>query len=151
MFAFRQSSSLIGLPSGFFLEDKQTPSALALNRLLSSCREPTFAPERLTKALEKSFFCLSIFDESDGVLVGFVRATSDHGLNANLWNLVAKPGAHQHQFLSVLVHRALGRLRRELPGCSVSVSAPVITVKALQAQGFLLDPNGIRAMGLRLT
>ncbi len=121
-----------------------------LNKLLSHCNEKTHPPKRLSLALEKSIFHLSIFEEATGKLVGFVRATSDNGLNANLWNLVAKPGIYQGQLLSVLVNRALGMIRKDIPGCSISVSAPVMTINVLQEQGFLLDPGGIRAMGLRL-
>ena len=82
--------------------------------------------------------------------MGFVRATSDNGLNANLWNLVAEPGNYQSIFLAVLVNRVMAILRRDLPGCSISVSSPRIAIDALKANGFLLDPNGIRAMGIRL-
>ena len=82
--------------------------------------------------------------------MGFVRATSDKGLNANLWNLVATPGEYQDLLLLFLVHHSLRILRREMPGCSISVSAPSVAITALLNQGFLLDPNGIRAMGLRL-
>ena len=50
----------------------------------------------------------------------------------------------------MLVHRALHILRRDLPGCSLSVSAPEMAIKSLKEQGFVIDPSGIRAMGLRL-
>ena len=40
-------------------------------------------------------------------------------------------------------------LRRDLPGCSLSVSAPASAIEALRTNGFVIDPNGIRAMGLR--
>jgi len=86
-------------------------------------------------------------------LVGFVRATSDQALNANLWDLAVapeEPVGIQGQVLQVLVVAALGRLRRELPGCSISVAAPQGALAALKQQGFVVDPGGIRAMGLRL-
>jgi hypothetical protein len=89
-------------------------------------------------------------EESTGELVGFVRATSDMALNANLWNLSARPGPDQGRLLTVLMHRALHILRRDLPGCSLSVSAPAMSLEALKGQGFVIDPSGIRAMGLRL-
>ena len=84
------------------------------------------------------------------MLSGFVRATTDKGLNANLWNLAVEPVDQQEQLFSFLVHRVLVILRREAPGCSISVSAPVMSIKALQQNGFLLDPGGIRSMGFRL-
>ena len=132
------------------MKTEKAPSADALNRLLSRCNERTHPPKRLTMALENSFCYLSILEEVSGNLSGFVRATSDNGLNANLWNLVAEPGNKQSQLLAVLVHRALVILRRDLPGCSISVSAPVMSIEALKENGFLIDPSGIRAMDFRL-
>ncbi len=132
------------------LRRDQLPTPQALNRLLSKCRESTHPPQKLAIAFKRSLCNLSIFEEESGKLVGFVRATSDHGLNANLWNLVAQPGDLQEQFLAVLVHHALTIIRREMPGCSVSVSAASVSLKALEHKGFLIDPGGIRAMGLRL-
>jgi hypothetical protein len=84
-------------------------------------------------------------------LVGFVRATSDQALNANLWDLMADPeDPARDEVLLALLQAALGRLRRELAGCSVSLSAPPEALAALEHCGFLVDPGGIRAMGLRL-
>ena len=148
MFSFRQQSP--SLPPGFVLDIDNAPSPDALNRLLAKCNEETYPSGRLALALQRSCFHLSICEEVSGKLVGFVRATSDKGLNANLWNLVAEPSLQQGQLLSVLVHRSLGILRRQMPGCSVSVSAPVMALEALRRSGFLIDPNGIRAMGIKL-
>ena len=116
-----------------------------------SCGESTHPEERWELALQRSLWQISILDESNGELIGFVRATSDLALNANLWNLAAKPGPNQAILFAVLVHRALQILRRDLPGCSLSISAPADALQALKEQGFLIDPNGIRAMGLRLS
>ncbi len=148
MFPFRQQSPR--LPSGFVLDLENAPSPYALNRLLARCNEETHPPEKLALAMKKSAFHLSIWEESTGKLSGFVRATSDKGLNANLWNLVAEPSLNQGQLLAFLVFSSLGILKREMPGCSVSVSAPVMALEALKSNGFLVDPNGIRAMGFRL-
>ena len=52
--------------------------------------------------------------------------------------------------LHVLVQAGLQRLRRELGGCSISVSAPPEALEALRRAGFVVDPGGIRAMGLEL-
>ena len=97
-----------------------------------------------------SAFYISILEESSGKLVAFVRGTSDKGLNANLWNFVAEPSPEQKQLLAVLAHRSLEILKRRMPGCSISVSAPVMAIEALKENGFLIDPGGIRAMGFRL-
>jgi hypothetical protein len=83
--------------------------------------------------------------------VGFLRTTSDQALNANLWDLLTDPSdPARDAVLTALVRTALGRLRRELGGCSISVSAPPEAIAALSSAGFLLDPGGIRAMGLAL-
>ncbi len=132
------------------METRKPPSPDAVNKLLSKCNQETHPPRRLALALQKSEFQLSILEVKTRRLAGFVRVTSDKGLNANLWDLVAEPTQDQAQLFTVLVHRALVILKRELPGCSVSVAAPATAIDALKAHGFLLDPGGIRAMGLRL-
>ena len=151
MLPFFQQSSTPQLPTGYRLETGAPPPAAAINKLLASCQESTHAEALWPQALARSLWHLSILEESSGELVGFVRATSDLALNANLWNLAAKPGPNQGALFAVLVHRALQILRRDLPGCSLSISAPADALDALKQQGFLIDPNGIRAMGLSLS
>lgn len=150
MLPFRQQPPAPPLPARYQLRTDLNPAAEAINRLLASCGEATPPLERWSDALARSYGHLCILDSADAELVGFVRITSDQALNANLWNLSAKPGPDQAQLLAVLVHRALSCLRKELPGCSISVAAPRSALDALTSQGFLLDPGGIRAMGLRL-
>ena len=150
MLPFLQQSVPPKLPNGYRLETSTAPTPAALNKLLASCQETTHSDGDWQRALENSLWQLSVLEESSGELVGFVRATSDLALNANLWNLCARPGPDQEQLLSVLVHRSLNMLRRDLPGCSLSVSAPTMAVAALETHGFVIDPSGIRAMGLPL-
>ena len=150
MLPFLQQTKIPQLPEGCRLETEKLPSPVALNALLASCGESTHPEELWLRAFERSLWQISLIDTSTAELIGFVRATSDLALNANLWNLAARPGPNQGQLLAVLVHRALNILRRDLPGCSLSVSAPEIAVSKLKEQGFVIDPNGIRAMGLRL-
>lgn len=149
MLPFLQQPAVPKLPSGYRLDTTTTPSPAAINRLLESCQETTHDEQRWPLALERSLWQISIFEEAGEELVGFVRATSDLALNANLWNLAARPGPEQPDLYAVLVHRALHILRRDLPGCSLSVSAPASALEALRSNGFVIDPNGIRAMGLR--
>ena len=151
MLSFLQQPSIPPLPQGTRLETSILPTSKQLNTLLMSCGESTHPEERWELALQRSLWQISILDEANGELIGFVRATSDLALNANLWNLAAKPGPNQAALFAVLVHRALQILRRDLPGCSLSISAPAEALQALKEQGFLIDPNGIRAMGLRLS
>ncbi|WP_315858746.1 hypothetical protein [Cyanobium sp. CH-040] len=100
--------------------------------------------------LERSLWHLRIVNREERA-VGFVRATSDLALNANLWDLWADAqDPAQPELLLALVQGALARLRRELPGCSISLSAPPEALEALKRQGFVVDPGGIRAMGLHI-
>ena len=147
---FRQQAAAPRLPAHYRLQTAPDPSGESINALLISCGEPAHPVERWSLALTRSLWQLSIIDERDQALVGFIRATSDLALNANLWNLAASPGDDQNTLLNVLLHHSLARLKKELPGCSVSISAPAIALEGLKKQGFILDPGGIRAMGLRL-
>ena len=89
--------------------------------------------------------------DAENHLRGYVRITSDQALNANLWDLLSDPtDPAREQVITALLHASLARLRRELSGCSVSVSAPPEALAALSRAGFIVDPGGIRAMGLTL-
>ncbi len=150
MIPFRVQPAAPRLPEGYSLESALAPEPGELNRLLVACGDIARPEQRIRLMLERSAWQLSVRDPS-GTLVGFVRATSDQALNANLWDLAAAPEDPQQQVvLTVLVHGALSRLRKELSGCSISVAAPPEAVAALQKHGFLVDPGGIRAMGLTL-
>ncbi|MFZ9754106.1 MAG: N-acetyltransferase [Cyanobium sp.] len=121
-----------------------------LNRLLLACGDQPRSHERWQATLERSSWSLRVCDP-EAKTVGFLRTTSDQALNANLWDLLTDPSdPARDAVLTVLVRTALGRLRRELGGCSISVSAPPEAIAALSSAGFLLDPGGIRAMGLAL-
>ncbi len=138
------------IPEGFILLRSQRIAVRKINRLLSRCNQDTHQPRKLELALKKSDFYLTLLQKTSDNLVGFVRVTSDKGLNANLWDLVAEPGDQQETFMSIIVFKAIEIIRRELPGCSISVAAPLISLNPLKANGFLLDPNGIKTMGFRL-
>ena len=138
------------IPQGFVLLRNELVSVRKINRLLSRCNQETHQPKKLELALKSSDFYLTLNQKTSNNLVGFVRVTSDKGLNANLWDLVAEPGDEQEKYMSIVVFKAIEIIRRELPGCSISVAAPLISLNPLQANGFLLDPNGIRTMGFRL-
>ena len=129
---------------------EHVPDGASINALIEACGDQPHPVDRWPLALQRSIWHLSILDSETESLAGFVRATSDQALNANLWNMAAAPGPDQARLLSVLVHGALACLRRDLPGCSISIAAPVQALDALKTQGFILDPGGIRAMGLRL-
>ncbi len=150
MLPFRNLTPPPRLPQGYALESEGAPAAEALNRLLGQAGEQPRSPERWQRVLACSLWHLRIHS-AGGELVGFVRATSDRALNANLWDLWADArDPAQGQLILALVQAALGRLRRELPGCSISLSAPPAAQEALEHCGFVIDPGGIRAMGIAL-
>ena len=138
------------IPEGYFVNSSQIPLAKEVNKLLSSCDCETYPIKPLTEAIEKSNFFFTIQNQIKNKLYGFVRVTSDRGLNANLWNLSAAPGNNQKLYYSILLQVTLEKINREMPGCSISVQAPVSSFISLEENGFILDPNGIRVMGYKL-
>ena len=138
------------LPEGYFVNSSQPPLAKDVNKLLLNCGCGTFPMKSLSMAIERSNFFFKIQNQISNKLCGFVRVTSDKGLNANLWNLSADPGKNQKLFYLILLQVTLERINREMPGCSISVQAPVSSFKSLEESGFILDPNGIRVMGYKL-
>ena len=144
------SKKKLVLPEGYFLNSSQIPLAKEVNKLLANCGCDTFPIHLLTEAIKKSNFFFTIQNESKNKLYGFVRVTSDRGLNANLWNLSAAPGNTQELYYSILLQVTLEKINTEMPGCSISVQAPVSSFKSLKKIGFILDPNGIRVMGYKL-
>ena len=144
------STKKIILPEGYFVNSSNPPSAREVNRLLVGCGCESFPIQKLTLAIKQSNFFFTIKNQLKNKLYGFVRVTSDRGLNANLWNLSAEQGKNQNLFYSVLLQVTLEKINREMPGCSISVQAPVSSFKSLEESGFILDPNGIRVMGFKL-
>ena len=120
------------MPFNFFNFFKENLNILNLANLINECTKKIF----LNKLKNK--------------LYGFVRVTSDRGLNANLWNLSALPGNNQQLYYSILLQVTLEKINREMPGCSISVQAPASSFISLEENGFILDPNGIRVMGYKL-
>jgi hypothetical protein len=147
---FRNQPPAPRLREGYRLVSEGLPDLSALDTLLLQTGERARGEERWRRVLERSLWHLHILNQHEQ-LVGFVRSTSDLALNANLWDLWADAGdPAQPELLLALVQASLGKLRRELPGCSISLSAPPEAIKALQRQGFVVDPGGIRAMGRML-
>ncbi len=149
MFSFHNTKSY-NLPEGFFLELEKLPTPQELNRLFGRCNMDTYAPNRLSYALDQSYKNISIIEEKSSKLFGYVRITTDKGLNANLWDLVALPCKHQKDFLAVLIRNSISIIRRELPGCSVSIAASPISLSILEKEGFVIDPDGIRVMSFKI-
>ncbi len=138
------------MPEGFFVESVEIPSAKSINQLLASCSSDFFSNEKLLIAIQKSNFFFTILSKPKNKIHGFVRVTSDKGLNANLWNLCAEPGKNQKLFYLILLRLVLEKINREMPGCSISVQAPPTSFESLEESGFILDPNGIRVMGYKI-
>jgi len=144
------SKKKLVLPDGYFVNSSQLPLAKEVDKLLANCGSETFPIKPLSEAIQNSNFFFTIQNELKNKLYGFVRVTSDRGLNANLWNLSALPGNYQQLYYSILLQVTLEKITREMPGCSISVQAPVSSFKSLEESGFILDPNGIRVMGYKL-
>ena len=144
------SKKKLVLPEGYFVNSSQIPLAKEVNKLLANCGCDTFPVKALTKAIQKSNFFFTIQNQLKNKLYGFVRVTSDRGLNANLWNLSAASDNNQQLYYSILLQVTLEKINREMPGCSISVQAPVSSFQSLEDSGFILDPNGIRVMGYKL-
>ena len=144
------SKKKLVLPEGYFINSSQIPLAKEVNKLLANCGCDTFPIKALSEAIQKSNFFFTIQNKLKNQLYGFVRVTSDRGLNANLWNLSAAPGNYQLLYYSILLQVTLDKINREMPGCSISVQAPVSSFKSLEESGFILDPNRIRVMGYKL-
>ncbi len=144
------SKKKLVLPEGYFINSSQIPLAKEVNKLLANCGCETFPMKPLSEAIQKSNFFFTIQNELRNKLYGFVRVTSDRGLNANLWNLSAAKGINQELFYSILLQVTLEKINIEMPGCSISVQAPESSFKSLEECGFILDPNGIRVMGYKL-
>ena len=138
------------LPEGYFINSSKIPTARDLNRLLINCGCDSFPIQKIALAIKNSNFFFTIQNESKNKLHGFVRVTSDKGLNANLWNLSAEQGNNQNLFYSVLLQATLEKINREMPGCSISVQAPVSSFESLERSGFIIDPIGIRVLGYKL-
>ena len=138
------------IPEGYFVNSSQIPLAKEANKLLANCGCEIFPIKPLDEAIQKSNFFFTIQSEFQNKLYGFVRVTSDRGLNANLWNLSAASCENQQLFYLILLQVTLEKINREMPGCSISVQAPVSSFNSLEESGFILDPNGIRVMGYKL-
>ena len=132
------------------MDSSNIPPGRLVNNLLVSCGIDFFPNSKLDLAIKNSNFFFTIYAEEQRQIYGFVRVTSDKGLNANLWNLCAKPGNNQKLFYLVLLRATLEKINREMPGCSISVQAPPSAFQSLEESGFILDPNGIRVMGIKL-
>jgi hypothetical protein len=138
------------LREGYRLLESPALDADALNRLLQRCGDASRTDACWQQVLQRSTWHVAVFGAGDR-LVGFVRVTSDMALNANLWDLCADPDdPAQGEIYGALVGSVLTRLRRDLGGCSISLAAPADALEALAQQGFVIDPGGIRAMGLAL-
>ncbi len=144
------SKKKLYLPEDYFVNSSQIPSAKEVNKLLANCDCETYPIKPLTEAIQNSNFFFTIQNQLKNKLYGFVRVTSDRGLNANLWNLSAAPGNNQQLYYSILLQLTLEKINREMPGCSISVQAPVSSFKCLEESGFIIDPNGIRVMGYKI-
>ena len=119
------STKKLILPEGYFLNSSKVPTAKELNRLLVNSGCDSFPSQKISLAIKNSDFFFTILNESRNKHYGFVRVTSDRGLNANLWNLSAEQGNNQNLFYSILLKVTLEKINSEMPGWSISVQTQV--------------------------
>ena len=152
---FRCPGSSASPPEGWqLLLDPERPDPATVNALLCRCGQPRRSDARIALALERSDLLASLWDlgaEPGPRLIGVLRATSDQSLNVNLWDLCVDPALDpcRETALHLLLEAMLRRLRRDLPGCSISLAAAAVDLPLLHRFGFQDSPNGIRAMGIR--
>jgi hypothetical protein len=147
---FRGQPTSSHLQEGYDLLIQPDLQLDTLNNLLESCGGRPRSAALWTQVIRHSAWHMAV-QNPQGLWVGFIRATSDRALNANLWDLLSFPGEPaRDEVIRALVVASLDRLKRELSGCSISISAPSEAIAALRQAGFVIDPGGIRAMGLRL-
>nr|AUG32587.1 hypothetical protein PLO_601 [Paulinella longichromatophora] len=150
LFSFYNQAEQSRLPIGYVISSTIKPDPAELNELLVSCGEPRRSLDKLIRALDNSLWYLTVTNDA-GKLIGFVRATSDEALNSNLWDLVTLPTlSNSALVLEVLAQEALTLLKKDFPSCSISLAASPESLDSLRSLGFLVDPDGIRAMGLTL-
>ena len=93
------SKKKLVLPEGYFVNSSQIPTAKEVNKLLANSGCDTYPIKPLSEAIIKSNFFFTIQNDLKNKLYGFVRVTSDKGLNANLWNLSAASGNNQQLYI----------------------------------------------------
>jgi hypothetical protein len=88
---FRTSSpSLPRLPQGYAIVSVPDLNSADLNYLLGACGELPRTATIWQRVLERSAWHLGVHN-ANGQWVGFIRATTDQALNANLWDLLTDP------------------------------------------------------------
>ena len=97
------SKKKLVLPEGYFVNSSNIPAAKEVNKLLANCGCETYPIKPLSEAIQRSNFFFTIQNESNNKLYGFVRVTSDRGLNANLWNLSALKNNNQSLVINDLL------------------------------------------------
>ena len=102
---------------------------------------------KVKKAIEGSFLVVSIWEVRGNrrFLVGFARATSDHSFNATLWDVVIHP-RFQNKGLGKTLMRYIIKKLRSQDISNITLFADPQVVDFYQRLGFVLDPEGIKAM-----
>ena len=138
------------IPKGFVLLRSELISVRKINRLLSRCNQDTHQPRKLELALKNSDFYLTLLKKTSENLVGFVRVTSDKGLNASLRDLSIKKVDNEKLLIGHLINSAINIIRRELPGCNISIVCSSITLEVLKDFDFKINHDGRKFMKIKL-
>lgn len=102
---------------------------------------------KVKKAIDGSFLVVSIWEVRGNrrFLVGFARATSDNSFNATLWDVVIHP-RFQNKGLGKTLMRYIIKKLRSQDISNITLFADPQVVDFYQRLGFVLDPEGIKAM-----
>jgi len=138
------------LPEDFELLRDKMPSLKELNKLFSDSNIETHETKKLCLALKNSDFFLSIVHKSKKLLYGFIRVTSDKGLNASLRDLSIKKIDNEKLLIGHLINSAINIIRRELPGCNISIVCSSITLEVVKDFDFKINHDGRKFMKIKL-
>lgn len=102
---------------------------------------------KVRKAIQHSFLVVSMWEiqNSRQRLIGFARATSDCAFNATIWDVVVHPRFQGRGLGKALMERTIQKLRRE-DISNITLFADAQVVDFYRRLGFVVDPEGIRAM-----
>lgn len=102
---------------------------------------------KVKKAIQHSFLVTSMWEQqgSRQRLIGFARATSDHAFNATIWDVVVHPDFQGQGLGKALMRYTIKKLRRQ-DISNITLFADAQVVDFYRRLGFIVDPEGIKAM-----
>ena len=102
---------------------------------------------KVRKAIQCSFLVVSMWEVRGKKrrLIGFARATSDHAFNATIWDVVVDPDFQSQGLGKAMMKYTIKKLRGD-DISNITLFADPDVVNFYHRLGFVLDPEGIKAM-----